>query len=340
MHDTALQYALEEAAKQAVEESRGRGAQEGKMLWIIAYRDDIYIVADAEMAAIANTKVDEVREQMTGVKESKHKTRAYCPALAHSDAAAHARAITHMQENTYIRGEMITSVGLEMLGAPLGGDRYIADSLNRTAHKYPNFLPRLTTMDTQTALILLRECHLPIATHLIRMIHPDHTRPHAKELDENIANTFIEITGQGLHSTEKLMDTASQPYKHAGLALRSQEALAPIAHFACRLQSTQLLAQIDPSIAQALDEATHQESPPPTPPPLGAGKSESVGATAEGEGAAATLGEGPGANGVPLVSRPATTPFSKPSWGWRDDCAWCTALTPWCPPPGCAPSSV
>ena len=43
--------------------------------------------------------------------------------------------------------------------------------------RYPLFLPRLRMMDPQMALVLLRECYLPVTTHLIRMVEPAHTVP-------------------------------------------------------------------------------------------------------------------------------------------------------------------
>ena len=61
--------------------------------------------------------------------------------------------------------------------------------------RYPLFLPRLRMMDPQMALVLLRECYLPAATHLIRMVEPAHTVPHAQRLDVQVHATYRAITG-------------------------------------------------------------------------------------------------------------------------------------------------
>ena len=45
-------------------------------------------------------------------------------------------------------------------------------------------------MDPQMALVLLR-----VATHLIRMVEPAHTVPHAQRLDVQVHETYRAITG-------------------------------------------------------------------------------------------------------------------------------------------------
>ena len=82
---------------------------------------------------------------------------------------------------------------MKMLGAPLGGSEYIDEMLAKQVQKYPLFIPRIMQMDKQCALGLLRECHLPIATHLIRMISPEHTIPHAQQLDTDIFDAYTHI---------------------------------------------------------------------------------------------------------------------------------------------------
>ena len=59
----------------------------------------------------------------------------------------------------------------------------------------PPKLPRLRMMDPQMALVLLRECYLPVATHLTQMIEPAHTVPDAQRLDVLVHTTYRAITG-------------------------------------------------------------------------------------------------------------------------------------------------
>ena len=260
IHDTGLQHALIAAAKKTVHEWRQKGNDEEE-LTIVAYRDDIYIVADPEMAVMGSDNVDELRDKMTGVKENKEKTTAYCPRGAFKDSTSHATALTTL-ENTYIKHDRISTNGMKMLGAPLGGSEYIDEMLAKQVQKYPLFIPRIMQMDKQCALGLLRECHLPIATHLIRMISPEHTIPHAQQLDTDIFDAYTHIT-EDRHMT-KNDPTFRRPFKHGGMGFRSIESTAPIAHYASTVQSINTLARIDASLAHAISSLP--DLPPPDPP--------------------------------------------------------------------------
>ena len=86
-HDTLLQAALIQAAQESVKRDRDEQAHEdvpmepvsetGSILdddlVVLAFRDDVTIIAAAEMAMMANEIIDEYREVVTGVKENKKK---------------------------------------------------------------------------------------------------------------------------------------------------------------------------------------------------------------------------------------------------------------------------
>jgi len=262
IHDTGLQHALIAAAKKTVHEWKQKG-KDDEELTIVAYRDDIYVVADPEMAVMTNDNVDELRDEMTGVKENKLKTTAYCPRGAFKDNTSHATALTTLK-NTYIKHDRISTNGMKMLGAPLGDPEYIDEMLAKQVQKYPLFIPRIMQMDKQCALGLLRECHLPIATHLIRMISPEHTIPHAQQLDTDIFNAYTHIT-EDRHMTRN-DPTYHRPFKHGGMGFRSIESTAPIAHYASTVQSINTLARIDASLAHAISSLPPDPPEPPDPP--------------------------------------------------------------------------
>ena len=104
----------------------------------------------------------------------------------------------------YIKEDNISFEGIIVLGTPVGSPDFVVNSIEEISNKYPNFLPRLTTLDTQAALTLLRECHLPIYTHMIRMISPDFTLPYARRLDEQIRQTYEKIVNA---PTDTSLDT-------------------------------------------------------------------------------------------------------------------------------------
>ena len=114
----------------------------------------------------ANEKIDFVREVVTGVKENKVKTSAFVPEGAHLTREGWEVALDTVR-GSYIAESEISTEGMKMVGAPVGNEGYMhgAGFLVKASEKYPHFLPRISTMDTQIAMILLRECHLPIHIH-------------------------------------------------------------------------------------------------------------------------------------------------------------------------------
>jgi hypothetical protein len=75
-HDCLLQQAAVEAGKECVEKMSQDDPDE---LWVIMFRDDIYVVSSPDVATTANDYIDTKREQITGVTENKNKTRVFIP---------------------------------------------------------------------------------------------------------------------------------------------------------------------------------------------------------------------------------------------------------------------
>ena len=172
VHDTALHRSVVEAAEAATVKELENQVE------VVAFRDDVYVIAAPVTAVKANSLIDEVRLTRTGVAESKHKTSAFCPRESFI-SEDHVEAMKVFSE-TCIQGDRMS------VGGPIGHEGFIDSFLEDQMQKYPRFLPRLRIMDPQMALVLLRECYLPVATHLIRMDEPAHTVPHAQRLDVQV----------------------------------------------------------------------------------------------------------------------------------------------------------
>ena len=148
------------------------------------------------------------------------------------------------------------------------------------SNKYPNFLPRVSIMPTQIALTLLRECHLPIYTHMIRMVAPLYTIPACKQLDKDIRETYCKIVNEPNDVSEDAFYSYHAPLKHsAGLGFRKIEDLAPIAYFDSRMGATNFISNcVDEELRLILENVQlefdasdlhepHQQSPPQAPSP-------------------------------------------------------------------------
>ena len=160
---------------------------------------------------------------------------------------------------------------MKQLGTPIGEAGFVDDELRESGAKYPHFLPRLITMDTQIALRLLRNCQLPLYTHHIRMLHPDRTRLMARELDNDIVATYKAIMHEARNMTANELHALAQPFRSVGVGLRSVERTAPSAYYDSRVQAIKLLAElVDPKLKKILEEFEAlgaEESPPPSPSP-------------------------------------------------------------------------
>jgi hypothetical protein len=290
-HDTLLQAALIQAAETSVQEYRAALAHRGVHrdpvsetgsltdddLVLLAFRDDVYTIGEAEIAMIANATIDTYREELTGVKENREKTSVYAPESAHVTNEAWVDALDTIRQS-YIAESEISANGMKMVGAPVGDEAYCRDFLERASATYPHFLPRLSTMDTQIAKTLLRECHLPIYTHLIRIIKPDTIKPYARALDASIIETYLTIDDQHMDDwTAEADREVSQPYRLGGMGMRSVEGVSPIAFYAARVAAIKLILEdIDPTLRKHVQEfePIHPLLPPPDPAGAQEGYSE------------------------------------------------------------------
>ena len=275
-HDTLLQAALIQAAEECVTQHRLEphqahpASETGSLteddLIIVAFRDDVYVIGEAEIVIKANEAIDKHREEITGVVENREKTEAYAPPGVYPSEEARERSMSIIS-SSYIEEDKVSTRGLKMVGAPVGDEGYCDAFLGEASEKYPNFLPRITTMDTQIAKTLLRDCHLPIFTHLIRMVHPHIIQHHARALDEKIIETYLTIDNQ--HKDDWTRDAkrmANQPFRLGGMGMRSVEETSPIAYYAARVAAiATIIADIDPTLRTYLQE--FEPDPPPPPPP-------------------------------------------------------------------------
>ena len=284
-HDTLLQAALIQAAEVTVQEyrqvierkeaRRDPVSEEGSLteddLVLLAFRDDVYVVGEAEIAMMANEKIDVVREEVTGVKENRAKTSAYVPIEAHSTHEGWLEARDTVAKSYIVESEISTE-GMKMVGAPVGNAGYCHDFLEKASAKYPHFLPRISTMDTQIAMILLRECHLPIYTHLIRMVHPKIMQEYARVLDRQIIKTYNTINNQHdanwtNNPNNPIMRGVRQPFRLGGMGLRSVEMVSPIAYYASSVAAIRLITEeIDPTLRMLVQELGSKPIPPHNPP--------------------------------------------------------------------------
>ena len=89
-----------------------------------------------------------------------------------------------------------TSLGMSVLGCPIGTDSYVAGECLRIVAEENAFLERLCGLrNMQSALLLLRYCGTGRINHLLRAIPPSTIQQAAQQHDSNIRSCFCSIIG-------------------------------------------------------------------------------------------------------------------------------------------------
>ena len=84
-----------------------------------------------------------------------------------------------------------TNVGTRILGVPIGKPEFVEDACLESAKSGTDLCDKLRDLDdVQSAMLLLRYCHIPRINHLARSVLPDHIRPAANLHDFQSRSTF------------------------------------------------------------------------------------------------------------------------------------------------------
>ena len=127
IHDTAFQPALELAVK------RTAVLYPNSPVHVIAFRDDAYVVGEAEAALYCHKQLVEERRVITGVEGAPEKFEAYCPLVAFASAGEHEHAQTVL--GTELDPSKIRTDGIKAVGAPVSNN----------PHTFTHSSPRVST---------------------------------------------------------------------------------------------------------------------------------------------------------------------------------------------------
>ena len=147
---------------------------------ILAYLDDVFLLGhpDKTLEAFQNLK-DMFLSGSLSVSDSK------CEIFSPSG--------TINTANTYVQ---VTSEGSMFLGTPIGSTAFVESSCSQivqSGSSLCDYLPKLN--DPQSALLLLRHCHVPKLDHLARTVHPNNIRKAASIHDSMTRATFSQVLG-------------------------------------------------------------------------------------------------------------------------------------------------
>ena len=216
---------------------------------ILAFLDDLYVVASPDRAREAFQVVTQEVLDKAGVQTHLGKLRVWsaaaspCPASFHDLNAAG-------QDPVWVSDAPEAQRGLVVLGVPLGSAEFVqAHALERTSEE-KTLLDALAGFDDlQVAWTLLRYSAVPRANHIVRVLPPSQSQAYAKRHDDMIWATFCNLVAADKLADDTLArQVASLPGRLGGLGLRSAERTAPGAFAAAWLDAMPTLRLRAPDI--------------------------------------------------------------------------------------------
>ena len=260
IHDTAFQPVLEEASRLTATQFPL------ERVHVLAFRDDAYVVGPATASIYCHRQIKRLRKEKMNVDTAEEKIFAYCPVSSFlNDEPGYDAAKYVLAQHVGV--EKVHHSGFTAVGIPISEDsEFLDDFLQKCMEKYPKFLPRIEKGGAKTGIKLLRSTHLPIATHLMRGVHPYTLKPHARAFDTQIHSTYSKVTGDTTITRDS--PKFRLPTRLAGMGMRSVEMTSPIAYFASTVAAMEALRRLDDASKLVLGHFAQREgerSPHPEP---------------------------------------------------------------------------
>ena len=203
--------------------------------YIVAYLDDIYIVASKERTRAIYDLVTQEIANHTGVQPNLGKTESWSPSAGPAPEGINALNAPAPAAPVWKGNLAEEDRGLEVLGSPIGTYAYVQKTLAarlEEERKLLDHIPRLH--DTQSAWLLLYFCAAPRANYIIRSTPPRQSMHYARAHD----NLVLECLAQMLHLPLDLLGLAhvrqqiQMPMRLGGLGLQSAEQMSQAAYWA------------------------------------------------------------------------------------------------------------
>ena len=222
--------------------------QEGES--IFAFLDDIYIICKPERVRTLFDATAAALWRHAKIQVNMGKTRVWNAGGVEPPAC---RELGSEDAPCWVGDHTLhpTAQGLQILGAPLGSEQYVASKLEETRRDHDILLDRIPEVpDLQSAWLILLLCASPRSTYLLRMLPPSLTTSFAREHDCSIVRCLSRLLGntvQGTHASR-----ASLPMSRGGLGLQSAVNLAPAAYWASWTDSLAMTRSRHPGVAARL----------------------------------------------------------------------------------------
>ena len=233
-------YALaQHAGLQAAAAQLGEGER------ILAFLDDIYVVAPYGRARQAFDVVARAVEQHAGVRTHLGKLRAWC-----REERACPKDMADLPAGVWVADAPLAKRGLKVLGTPMGTSEFVASFATQRQQEEQRLLDALPTVpDLQCAWLLLACSAVPRANHLLRVLTPEASEPYAQWHDGALWDCFVELMGAKAWAGDaKAREVATLPIRMGGLGLRSAVRTSRGAYVAGWLDAMGCMRRLAPDV--------------------------------------------------------------------------------------------
>ena len=249
------------AMKPALEEIQSR-LQPGDV--VVAYIDDVYVLTRPERARAVYDMVSEVLERVCGIQVNQGKL--VCWNRSGAAAPEEIAQLDTPNHRVWRSDAQPADNGVVVLGAPIGGDAYVAAEGERAAQAEQPLLDGILALDSlQAAWLLLLYCAGPRANYHLRTVPPQQATVYAAEHDRRVLNTLSHLLQWQGGERELWQRQAQLPLRLAGLGVRSSSRTAPAAYWASWADCLQPLTERYPEMGNrllALLSGAREAAPP------------------------------------------------------------------------------
>ena len=171
---------------------------------VLAYLDDVFLLGEAEdvLAAFCDLKKSFLAINLV-IADKK------CEIFSPSSSTV----------VKGLDGVPVSNEGALFLGSPIGTASFVTSSCTTIAQSKISLCNQLTKLDdVQSAMLLLRCCHVPSLNHLARTVQPDLLVPASTIHDSKTKETFSELLGYDMIA-DKFWLQASLPIRLGGFGM-------------------------------------------------------------------------------------------------------------------------
>ena len=228
---------------------------------LVAYLDDLYLLTSKQRARTACDVVTREIREHAGIEPNLGKTE--CWSSGGGEAPERIEELNPPNGPSVWRGNLQPELrGVEVLGAPLGTEEYVAVKASERLAEEAKLLDKIPSMrNLLSAWLMLMYCAAPRANHILRTTPPSLAYHYADAHDDAVRRclaALLQVPEPLLANNDETRRVLELPTRLGGLGLRSSRRVSPCAYWASWSDSLHVLAERIPGFEAAFTRSMVQ----------------------------------------------------------------------------------